>query len=394
MLSLWSAINPGVWVGRGPAEGGTWTIPANATIDANTRMLNTLFLTPCYSPHVLALTPFWNSQSGYWASSGTTTTGVLGYTYPEFNGLDMNNPSAVRNAIIQYVANQYGPGGGGFSSSGARPAISMLAQPPATGGAQAPVAQATSLAGEAASPVTSGADPVHHPFHSRGGPPHTTGGQHGDEGSRVVHDWSCRIHCKKYELGGSYWVLIFLGEVPDDPSQWRSSPSFVGGHYVFANSSAEQCANCREQGDVISEGFVHLNKAIAARSGLPSYEPSIVSPYLRENLNWRVQGVRLFPLCLCLRSDAYTCYFLTGQPHCGRFIEAPFAGGYGLVHHFDVQTWWWLPGSWTATLPSPHHPWSPGRCSPRTGLKNWKNETSRENGLLLPVSEVLYDSTT
>jgi len=114
--------------------------------------------------------------------------------------------------------------------------------------------------------------------------------QHGKEGQIVIHDWACRIHCKKFELSGSYWVLIFLGQVPDDPSQWRSCPSFVGGHYVFVNSSADQYANYREQADVVSEGFVHLNKAIASRSGLTSFEPSVVSPYLKDNLHWRVQA--------------------------------------------------------------------------------------------------------
>jgi tyrosinase len=39
MISLWSAVNPGVWVTRGPAEGGTFTIPGTANVDNNTSML-------------------------------------------------------------------------------------------------------------------------------------------------------------------------------------------------------------------------------------------------------------------------------------------------------------------------------------------------------------------
>jgi tyrosinase len=268
-------------------------------------------LTLSYS-HILipALAPFWDTQTGYWASSGVTTTTVLGYTYPEFNGLDLGNQSAVQQAIIQYVNNQYGPGGVRAMSSNAGPGISLFAQPPAAGGAQAPVASGTSLADEAASGVRSASAGVLHPFHSRGGPPHTTEkAQHGKEGQNVIHDWACRIHCKKYELSGSYWVLAFLGQVPDDPSQWRSCPSFVGGHYVFANSSADQCANCRGQADVVSEGFVHLNEAIASRSGLSSYEPSVVTPYLKDNLHWRVQAVRAFPVCLCPTLTPLRLYF-------------------------------------------------------------------------------------
>jgi len=187
----------------------------------------------------------------------------------------MSNPSTVRDAIAQYVNRQYG--GGGFSSLGAGPAVSLFAQPGAAGGAPAPP------------PAAAGAT---HPFHSRGGPPHTA---QQTEGQTVINDWACRIHCKKYELSGSYWVLIFLGEVPKDPSKWRTSPTFVGGHYSFVNSAAGQCTNCRDQADLVIEGFVHLNKAIASRSGLSSYDPSVVTPYLKDNLHWRVLTVRVIP---------------------------------------------------------------------------------------------------
>jgi hypothetical protein len=36
LLSLWSALNPGVWVTRGEATGGTWTILPDAPVDKNT----------------------------------------------------------------------------------------------------------------------------------------------------------------------------------------------------------------------------------------------------------------------------------------------------------------------------------------------------------------------
>ena len=36
MLSLWSALNPNVWVSEGPAGDGTWTIPPSATVGPNT----------------------------------------------------------------------------------------------------------------------------------------------------------------------------------------------------------------------------------------------------------------------------------------------------------------------------------------------------------------------
>jgi tyrosinase len=221
---------------------------------------------------VSALAPFRNSENSYWPSSATTSTLALHYPYPEFNGLVDASPTATRDAILQYVEGQYGRGrftglGGGFKEI-------RLAQPAAGCGAQAPVAAA--------------------PFHSRGGPPHSAPKpEHGKEGPTVINDWTCRIHCKKYELGGSYWVLIFLGEVPEDPSNWHTCSSFVGGHYCFVNSVADKCSNCRSQADLVTEGFVHLNPAIASRSGLSSYDPSVITPYLKENLHWRVQKVRV-----------------------------------------------------------------------------------------------------
>jgi tyrosinase len=270
LLSLWSALNPGIWVSRGPAEGGTFTISGNDTVDNNTN-----------------LTPFWNSPSGFWASSGTTATSNLNYSYPEFNNLNLGNAGAVQRAIASYVNQHYG--GGQLSSlKGITPGVSLLAQPPA-GDAPAVTAQAPRVAAAAVSSVKSAAASVVHQAQERVHAAHAP--VHGEsEPPTVIHDWSAQIHAKKYELGHGYIILIFIGQVPDDPSQWRSSSSFVGAHVAFVNTEAEQCDNCRDQAELVIEGFVHLNTAIAKLSGLSSFDPSVVAPYLRDNLHWRVQA--------------------------------------------------------------------------------------------------------
>jgi len=249
---------------------------------------------PWFSQHIPDLTPFWNSSSGFWASSGTTTTAGLNYTYPEFNNLNMGDTGAVQRAIANYINKQYG--GSRFASfAGTGPGVSFLAQP-AAGEVPPPVAQGASPIAAAVSAVKSTAEEIRS-FASRGGHPHTAEkGEPGREGSTVIRDWTVRIHFKKYELHQSFAVLIFLGQVPDESSQWRTSPTFVGAHVAFINSAANQCANCQAQADVVSEGFVHLNSAIAKCSGLSSYEPDVVAPYLRENLHWRVQSVSTFRL--------------------------------------------------------------------------------------------------
>lgn len=113
-------------------------------------------------------------------------------------------------------------------------------------------------------------------------------------GGITVPDWSVRVRIKQYELDEAFSVVIFLGDVPEDTDDWFLSPSYAGDHSVLVNSSADYCENCqvhREMGTV-TEGFVHLNKILAARSGLSSFDDAEVVPYLENNLHWRILQVR------------------------------------------------------------------------------------------------------
>ncbi|KAF8202684.1 tyrosinase [Mycena galopus ATCC 62051] len=224
LLSLWSALNPGVWVTPGEATGGTATIQADTLVDKSSN-----------------LTPFWKTQTTYWEPTQVTTTSALGYTYPEFNGLDLTNPSAVRTAIAKKVNQLYG------------------------GHDQANFSHVST--------------------------DHQSGGGY-------VLEWTARIQVKKYEVGGSFLVLLFLGSVPTDPKHWRTSPNFVGAHHVFANSVPDRCTNCRTHQDVETEGFVHLNEGIVEHSRLGSLEPDVVVPYLQRDLHWRIQKAGGHPVDL------------------------------------------------------------------------------------------------
>jgi len=105
---------------------------------------------------------------------------------------------------------------------------------------------------------------------------------------RVVQDWRAEISCKIDEVGGSFSVFVFLGNVPADPSKWLIDPGFVGTFDIFApNSSPYDPAN-----DSIVTGFVHLNRAILRLSRQHSLEDSAVLPFLRQNINWGIQKVR------------------------------------------------------------------------------------------------------
>jgi len=232
MISLWSAIHPGVWVTPNESEDGTFTILPGVPVDTHT-----------------SLTPFNNGQTTFWASAATVDTAKLGYSYPEFNGLDMGNKEAVRLAISRKVNQLYGASVFGDAS-----------------------VAASSLAGGLSSHPALGPGPVTPP-------------------NRGLYEWTARVECKQFEVSISYLVAIFVGEVPKDPKQWQVSPNYVGSHYAFVNSAVKECANCRDKADIVIEGYVHLNKAIADHSGLKSLEPEGVLPYLSKNLHWRVLKV-------------------------------------------------------------------------------------------------------
>lgn len=223
MLSLWAALHPGVWVTEEVCEEGTFTTPADLPVDDNTH-----------------LTPFYNSQETFWASAGIADTAKLGYTYPEFNGLDMANPAAVQKAIAAIVVGLYGD--------------AVLGLLPA---------KASTIAGTAA-------------------------GQ--------LWDWTARVKVKKFEIGTSFSILFFLGSVPENPKEYLVSPNLVGAHHEFVNSSSERCANCKVQEDVVDEGFVHLDGGILDLGNLFTLDPDKVEPYLKKELHWRAVGLDSSPV--------------------------------------------------------------------------------------------------
>jgi len=102
------------------------------------------------------------------------------------------------------------------------------------------------------------------------------------QADRKVIEWGVRVRVKQGALGGSFSVLIFVGPVSGDPSQWRSSPSYVGSHSIFGGYGSSD--------DTLTEGFVYITNKIAERSRLPSLDPSSVVPYLKGSLRWRVQA--------------------------------------------------------------------------------------------------------
>ncbi|KAK1227951.1 hypothetical protein PQX77_008996 [Marasmius sp. AFHP31] len=205
------------------------------------------------------LTPFWNAQPSYWTSAKIMDTASLGYTYPDFNEPLPGEPSGPLPTIIAENINRLYAG-----------ATFKLLSRTAAAGSQDSAAKSR------------------------------------------VWEWTARIHTKKYEVGGSFIIPLFVGSVPENPEEWLTSENFVGAHYAFVNrqapvlfavilrvtflleySTPENCGNCRTRLDNLIEGFVHLNDSLLNRSGLESLEASDVEPYLKKNLHWRAIKVSI-----------------------------------------------------------------------------------------------------
>jgi tyrosinase len=94
-------------------------------------------------------------------------------------------------------------------------------------------------------------------------------------------DWSAQIKFNRHEAGQSFSVCLFLGDIPEDPSQWLVSPNLVGARHAFVRST---------KNDHVSEeiGFIPINPWIADNTGLLSFAVELVKPLLINKLQWRV----------------------------------------------------------------------------------------------------------
>ena len=207
ILALWSALNPDVWVTESVDCDGTWTIPGGTTVNANTGAPLTLTGLSFWliSASSSDLTPFRNTQSTFWTSAESAGPHKLGYTYPEFNDIDLGNQEAVKVHITHIVEKLYGgsSGGGRIFAPAANVAVTARekeapvhidsvasTKPAASAPAQTLVPRGIAAQDdEPQRQVTFGEMP--------------TSSIAGD-----YRDWTVCVHVKKYEVGGSFSVLL------------------------------------------------------------------------------------------------------------------------------------------------------------------------------------------
>jgi tyrosinase len=55
------------------------------------------------------------------------------------------------------------------------------------------------------------------------------------EESNEIWDWTARIRVKKYEIGCSFAVPLFLGDVTTNSEEWLTCDNFIGAYHAFVN---------------------------------------------------------------------------------------------------------------------------------------------------------------
>lgn len=104
-------------------------------------------------------------------------------------------------------------------------------------------------------------------------------------------DLTVRIRGQSRTVGTPYRVSVYLGNPPASSSDWNATDDYVGSHFEFVNSNQEECENCRENPNAVTEGFVSLVSTLQSR-GLYDQDDAKIDDYLKKNLQWRIRTVR------------------------------------------------------------------------------------------------------
>jgi tyrosinase len=220
----------------------------------------------------LDLLPFWKNDTEFHRSSMDTVRDItqFGATYPEFVGLENASDEDKRASIRATKVNKLYDPSNKRRDNNIKPPTAFLSADvlAATKG------DTTTKDGlEAANGINTS---------SKAQPTALEG-----------LDWFVRIRVMKFEfqLQQSFTVFIFLGQVSDEVSEWRSSPNLVGSYGEFVNSTPNQCPNCRANSNLITEGFFQLDDVLERLKYGRKNEKEI-DDFIREEINWKVQKVR------------------------------------------------------------------------------------------------------
>lgn len=196
---------------------------------------------------IIALEPFYETKDKPWTSAPLTDIAKLGYSYPDFDNLVGGSKELIREAIHDLVDRRYGhqkPRGA------TNAALNLLSS-----------------------------------FH---------GVTEDHDEPLEMYNWSIHVTFKKFELNESFSLLFYFAS---DGGNYDQKESYVGSVNAFRGSTTDTCANCKNNEDLVEEGFVHLNSYIAR--DIESFDPEKVRDYLKnKQLSYKLFTVRNFSLPL------------------------------------------------------------------------------------------------
>lgn len=103
--------------------------------------------------------------------------------------------------------------------------------------------------------------------------------------SKSRREYITHIQLNQGELIGQISVLIFIGDVPANPTEWKTNPNHVGDCSSFGDDSSTKSHTIR--------GSVPLSDALVEKG--VDLDPTISVPYLRKNMKWVIQLVSYQP---------------------------------------------------------------------------------------------------
>lgn len=233
---MWQVLYNDSYVMPMPSIYPTHTTPAGQMLDAGT-----------------PLAPFFANDTSFWTSDTIRDHEVFGYTYPEVVG---KNRSEVVTAINRLYT-RYSPATMSTKRRRRR-SIGYGNTIVADGGLN----QHNTFAKSLHLPLDAVFD--------------------GDD----YYEWIANIHVNKHALSGSFFIHLFLGDVPEDSSTWPIASNLVGTLGIFAHSGPHGNIAHQQVAGTIPMTSTLMN--LIASGQVESLRPAHIEPFLRSQLKVRI----------------------------------------------------------------------------------------------------------
>jgi tyrosinase len=272
VFALWQVLNPDSWVLPTASALASYTT-AQGEIQGSQTLL----------------TPFYKTYNGtFWTSDDVRDMGVFGYTYDDMTefsreSLMVENATAQARAAV-LINRLYG------SSSPA--SLGIIGQD--GGDTKRSIRKSTRGVDAPLGRWIDERSKDHHTAHDAHLRPWSLTGTKRPPPPPVVvnseyREWVANIHAKKQALNSTFFIDLFLGDLPTDTTTWVYASNLVGTMSVFASPGGAMAGMGMSAGH--TSGTIPLTFALAQKvsSGeLASLNPEDAEPYLLQNLHYGI----------------------------------------------------------------------------------------------------------